>query len=322
MGSDRVGCRVSLLALLATGAGTPIDPPDPVDGVRAAIVAQLDPANYPGRVFTVGVDHATFNGTLALADTASSFASNEPSLVLVPNGATYAERVVRPPQHAGDVYTDVCTIDLDGEPFTLDPADSTDDTWEHRGTGGIIANAILNGKGSKSAVHSGEYSAGADTEYIYYNVTGTQTGTSNDAFSWGVGPGQRIYAYDCQWNGLTGERAVYVHNFPAADLSRTGPAVVVFDGCVLTGRAPGSGSASMTLLEEDSDQADVIYISGGSMPAASGVGYAYLAPATTASWSGAVDAALPYSTSVSPSSITRVMPDALPTPARLAGWLD
>ncbi len=318
MGSDRVGCRVSLLALLATGAGTPIDPPDPVDGVRAAIVAQLDPANYPGRVFTVGTDHATVAGTIALADAASSVGNW--SLVMVPNGVTYAERIVRPAPGTA-AFTDVRTVDLDGEPFTLNPPDGTDDTWEHRGIGGILANAILNGKGSKSAVHSGEYSAGADTEYIYYNVTGTQTGTSNDAFSWGVGPGQRIYAYDCQWNGLTGERAVYVHNFPAADLSRTGPAVVVFDGCVLTGRAPGSGSASMTLLEEDSDQADVIYISGGSMPAASGVGYAYLAPATTASWSGAVDAALPYSTSVSPSGITRVMPDALPTPARLAAWL-
>ena len=189
MGSDRVGCRVSLLALLATGAGTPIDPPDPVDGVRAAIVAQLDPANYPGRVFTVGTDHATVAGTIALADAASSVGNW--SLVMVPNGVTYAERIVRPAPGTA-AFTDVRTVDLDGEPFTLNPPDGTDDTWEHRGIGGILANAILNGKGSKSAVHSGEYSAGADTEYIYYNVTGTQTGTSNDAFSWGVGPGQRI----------------------------------------------------------------------------------------------------------------------------------
>lgn len=301
------------------GGSIPPDPdPEPLD-VRAAIRAQLDLANYPGRIFTVGVDHATFNGTLALADAASS--PGVWSLLVVPNGAIYAERVVRPAPGSAHAFTDVRTVDLDGAPFTLDPSTSTDDTWEHRGIGGIIHNAVFKGKGSFSAVHSGEYSAGADTEFIYSNVRGTQEGTSNDAFSWGVGPGQRIYAYDCRWDGVTNGRAVYVHNFPAGTLSRTGPAVVVFDGCVLTGPAPGSGNASMSIFEEDSDQADLIYVKGGSMPASSGIGYSYLPGTTTASWGGAVDAALPYATSVSPSAITRVLPDELPTPTRLAAWL-
>jgi hypothetical protein len=304
---------VSLLALLATGAGTPIDPPDPV-GVRAAIEAQLDPANYPGRVFTVGVDHATISGCLALADAASS--ATEWSLVRIPPG-TYNERIIR--GHATG-WTDIASTTLNPADVIVDPPDDTDDALEHYGTGGIVAGITFKGKGTKSAVHSGEYSATVDYDFIYYKVVGTQAdATGNDAFSWGVGPGQSVYAYDCEWHGITGGgRAVYIHNFPAAGLSRAGAAVVVFDGCTIDGAA--SGPASMSILEEDSDQADLIYVKGGTITA-TGIGYGYLSGTTTASWSGAVDAAHNYGTSVSPSSITRTLPAELPTPARLAAWL-
>lgn len=303
-----------ILGLLATGAGAgtslPPDPPSPPTTVREAIVLQLDPANYGGRVFTVGTDHATIAGCLALADAASS--EGVWSLVRIPPG-TYAERIVR--QH-GTGWTDIASTTLDPADVTLDPPDDTDDTLEHYGTGGIVAGITFKGKGSKSAVHSGEFHPTRDYEFIYYNVVGRQEGSGNDAFSWGVGPGQSVFAYDCQWRGVGGTgRAAYVHNFSAP--ARAGNASLVFDGCDLI------GSPGMSLMEWGSGDPDVVYINGGS----GSISNAYNNYAGPGCWAGAVDPDLTFSTNVSPSYITRTMPTNpsghldLPTPARLAAWL-
>jgi hypothetical protein len=76
----------------------------------------------------------------------------------------------------------------------------------------------------------------------------------------------------------------------------------------------------MSILEEDSDQADLIYVKGGTVTA-TGISYGYLAGVTTASWAGAVSPLLTYSTTVSPSSITRTMPPTLPVSSRLTPWM-
>lgn len=288
---------MSLLALLATGPGTPL-----ATGVRQKIVAQLNPANYGGRVFTVGTDAATINGCLALADAASS--AGNWSLVLIPPG-TYAERVRRPAAGSG-VYTDVASTTLNPADVILNPPDGTDDTWEARGTGGILAGVTLNGKGAFSALHSGEF--GAAYEFIFYKVNATQTGTGNDAFSWGVGPDQKVYAYDCQWNGLAGSRAVYAHTFHGP---QPAPGLLLMDGCTITGPTPGTGSAGFQDL--GSGQDDRIYIKGGSAPTDWGLA---LWETDTASWSGAIDPKL--TATLGPGVlVNRTLPNPLPTPARL-----
>lgn len=289
---------MSLLAALATGAGTPL----PATSVRSAIEAQLNPANYGGRVFTVGTDHATINGCLALADAASS--AGAWSLVRIPPG-TYAERVVRPPAGSG-AYTDVASTTLNPADVILNPGDATDDTWEARGTGGILAGVTLNGKGAHSALHSGEF--GAPYEFIFYKVRATQTGTGNDAFSWGIGPNQGIYAYDCEWNGLPGSRAVYAHNFHAP---QPAPGRLVMDGCVITGPSGGTGSAGIQDL--GSGQPDELYVKGGSSPTPWGVA---LWETEAGSLTGAIDPTLPAT--IDPAvAVTRTLPTSLPTPARL-----
>lgn len=286
------------------GAGGSTPAPTPTD-VRSLIESQLDPANYPGRVFTVGTDAPTISETLALADAASS--STAWSLVVIPPG-TYAERVVRPHQTG---WTDVRSSTLNPADVILDPPNDTDDTWEHYGTGGIIAGITLKGKGTKSAVHCGEF--GATYDFIYYKVVGTQTGTGNDAFSWGIGPNQHVYAYDCEWNGLPGVRAVYTHNFPAP---QPAAGTILFDGCKLTG--PTDPAASIwSILEENSGQPDKVYVIGGSSTGTISAGYLNGDSTIGSSFTGNIDPVHDVFIRAG-INIAHTLPAEAPTPARLA----
>ncbi len=301
---------MSLLALLATGAGAPITPD--LDPVRAAIVAQLDPANYGGRVFTVGTDHATVLGTVALADAASS--PGNWSLVLIPPG-TYAERLERPKVLLGqEAYTDICSTTLDPADVVITPPSGTDDTLEHHGIGGIVAGITFCGVGGYSAIHSGDW--GKPYDFIYYKVRAEQLGT-NAAFSFGTGPEQNVYAYDCVFHGADG--GVFGHNFKDEVIGAYAhPSRAVFDNCAVTGVEVPKTAWHMPCF--DSGQADEFYIKGGSIDGPLifplGVGE------TASTYIGGIDPAITSTVSIAPEiGITRTLPAELPTPARLAAWL-
>lgn len=281
-----------------TGSATPV-----ANNPRPQIIAALDPANYPGKVYTVPNTAGTsIQDTMNTAAAASTALAR--SLVVIPSG-TYNQRISVP-----GGWVDVRSSTLDPADVIIAGPDGVDDTWEHNGYGGILAGITLRNYFGKAAIHSGQRFR--DDDFIYYNVL-TDT-TTNAALSFGVCPGQGVYAYDCTFSA-SDESPIYMHNFPAP---QTGPAVAVFDNVTAySGRAAGYRVG--TVYEEGSGQTDLFYWRGGSISGASGqIDVGYLAPAVSpGSWSGQIDkpAGFTIAAGISVLPVTSALP---PLPARFA----
>lgn len=310
-----------LLSVLAAsgGAGGPVGGDDgevtpaltPAQQVRADLTAALDPAGRT-HVYRVGVDAPTISGCLALADAVAGPTSGPGvPLVMIPPGV-YAERVTRPRGGAAPPV-DVRSTTLDPADVVLDPgAGATDDTWEHYGSPGILAGLTLYGRGAYSAIHSGEYGQDATVdEFIYFRVVASQErATGNDAFSWGVGPRQHVYAIDVELRGPG--RVFYVHNF---EPGQPAAGALVLDGVTQVRTGAGSAAGGGNLLMQDSGQPDHVTIIGGSW--SSGLGMSLYNGATTSSWVGSVDPAVANVSISGAPGITRSLPAAHPRPLRI-----
>lgn len=304
---------MSLLSLLATGTAAPVGSQPTVETIRAAIESALDPANYGGRVVTVGTDHATISGCLALADALGTSQTTR-ALVLIPPG-TYEENIARPHAPAASAFVDVAST-------TLDPADVSINSptgssaifqWEHYGTGGIVAGVTLNAGDSRAGFHCGEWH-GREDQFIYYRCV--VNSPDDGAWSLGIGPGLSFYLLDCEANCETG-LPIYSHNFGAAAITaRPAAGSLVFDHTNITQLPfPASTAGSWTYQDLGSGQDDLIQWRAGSLYRSAGV---VLWENDTPSVSGWIDPAAGGTRSITAGiPVTNTLGATILTPDRL-----
>jgi hypothetical protein len=147
--------------------------------------------------------------------------------------------------------------------------------------------------------------------------------THSDAFSWGVGARQAIYAYDCNFTSAAGS-GIYLHNFPASShAADPSPAIMVFDNCTATGAGSNPG---LRMLEEYSQQADTFIWNGGKIKggttAAADISIDYLSGVTLSSWVGLIDPTAGTSTSAAGIGISRGVAAAMPQPLAASAMMN